>query len=111
MKKELWMRTITESQERTISTYIPRDLVIPLDSNKISSVIGSRRCGKTTYLYHLMDQLKKQNVFPKSIIYINMENPSMIPLKSTDLIDMLEAYHTLYPSMVKNISKLSFFET
>jgi len=100
MKKELWMRTITESQERTLNAYIPRDLETPLDSNKIISVIGSRRCGKTTYLFHLMDQLKKQKV-ANSIMYVNMENPAMIPLKSADLMDMMECYHSLYPSMVQ----------
>jgi predicted AAA+ superfamily ATPase len=102
MKKERWMQIITASQEHTIDTYIPRDLETPLHSNKIISVIGSRRCGKTTYLFHLMDQLKKQSIPPHSLIYINMENPSLFPLKPTDLMDMMEAYHLLYPSMIQD---------
>ena len=100
MKKELWMRLINEFQDHAMIDYIARDLTIPLDSKKIISIIGSRRSGKTMYLYHLIDLLKKQQIRPEGIIYINMENPALFPLKSTDLIDLLEAYYTLYPYLI-----------
>jgi predicted AAA+ superfamily ATPase len=79
MKKELWMRMITESRNRKMTAYIPRDLVVPLDSNKIISIIGSRRSGKTTYLLHIMDLLKRSQIPAENIIYINLENPSLLP--------------------------------
>ena len=101
MKKELWMRMITESRNRKMTAYIPRDLVVPLDSNKIISIIGSRRSGKTTYLLHIMDQLKSSQIPAENIIYINLENPSLLPYQSTNLIELMEAYHSLYPALLK----------
>jgi len=93
---DLLMRLILASQERTLPSYIPRDLLIPLDSQKIISIMGPRRAGKTTCLYHIMDELKKK--FDKEqIIYLSLENPALSPMNSKLLVDLMESYHRLYP--------------
>ena len=47
MKKNIWKRLIIDSQEKDLSHVIPRNLAIPTEVNKIISLIGVRRGGKT----------------------------------------------------------------
>lgn len=93
---DLLMRLILASQERTLPAYIPRDLPIPLDSQKIISIMGPRRAGKTTCLYHVMEELKKK-VDAEQMIYLSLENPALNPMNPQLLGDLMESYHRLYP--------------
>ena len=63
MNKERWMQTITEAQERTLDAYIPRDLDTPFTSNKIISVVGSRRCGNSRYAISIYGWIATVGIF------------------------------------------------
>ena len=45
--KEIFKRLIVNSQERIYTNLITREYTIPNDTNKIVSLIGVRRSGKT----------------------------------------------------------------
>jgi predicted AAA+ superfamily ATPase len=45
--KELFQRLITDFQEAPPKQLTERDYAIPLNSRKIISLVGVRRCGKT----------------------------------------------------------------
>ena len=49
--KALFQRLITDFHESKPKTVVERDYKIPLDSQKIISLIGVRRCGKTHLCY------------------------------------------------------------
>ena len=51
---------------------------------------GTRRVGKTTIQYQMIDTLLKKGVPPQSIIFISMDHPM---LKLSGLNDILECYH------------------
>lgn len=72
-----------------------RKLQIPLRSQKIISLTGPRRCGKTYYFYSLINQLM-ENIPADRIIYINFEDERM-DLHSRELHLILDAYYELYP--------------
>jgi len=72
-----------------------RNLQVPLDSQKIISLIGPRRCGKTYYLYQLINQLSARGPNAK-FIYLNFED-ERLTLTSAQLYLILEAYSELYP--------------
>lgn len=72
-----------------------RNLQVPLDSQKIISLIGPRRCGKTYYLYQLINQLLARGPDAK-FIYLNFED-ERLTLTSAQLRLILEAYYELYP--------------
>jgi uncharacterized protein len=82
-----------------------RNLTVPLNSNKIISIIGPRRTGKTWYLYSLIQQLRTTTDIHK-IIYINFEDERM-DLKKGDFQTIIDAYQQLYPSI--ELSKVYFF--
>ena len=57
---------------------------------------GPRRVGKTTILTQLTDELLKQKVDPKSILYLSLDHPLLKLLK---LPKILQLYHEeIYPA-------------
>lgn len=74
---------------------IPRDLDVPLDVHKIISIIGPRRCGKTWYLYSLINRLKKDCGI-HHIVYINFED-ERLQFEPSTLQLIPSAYQQLYP--------------
>lgn len=72
-----------------------RALEIPLRSQKIISLTGPRRCGKTFYFYSLINQLIS-DIPVDRIIYINFED-ERIELDSRQLHLIMDAYYELYP--------------
>lgn len=65
--------------------------------NKIISLIGVRRSGKTYLFYSLIKKLMKRGVDKKNIIYLNFEDDRLFPIKLSQLDLILKAYYELYP--------------
>ena len=95
--KEAFKRVITDFLERDLKGIKPRDIDIPLESNKIVSLIGIRRSGKTYILYDLINKLR-ENIKKENIIYINFEDDRLFGIKLQDLDDLLNGYFELFPN-------------
>jgi len=78
--------------------FTPRALALPLDTHKITSIIGARRSGKTYLLYQLVDRLLKQGVPLERIFFLNFED-ERLDLEARDLDLLLQAYQELYPGL------------
>lgn len=96
--KDILKRLIVDSQERPLPRHIKRDLCYPVDSNKIVSLIGVRRGGKTSALLHTLSQLR-QTLDPHQLVYLNFEDDRLAYMVVTDLDLILEAYYELYPAL------------
>lgn len=99
---------IKEFHEFKLPNIMPRALELP-KTNKIISLVGSRRVGKTFYFYQLINTLLNKGVEKDSILYINFEDDRLLPLKVDELNDLIEAYYELYPDN-KNKQKYFFFD-
>ncbi len=100
MKKEVFKHLIVDFQNRDLSNIHPRDIEIPLNSNKIITLIGVRRSGKTSVMYSLIQRLRSQ--YPtENIVYINFEDDRLFPLELKDLNLLLEGFFELYPAKKK----------
>ena len=71
--RDLFKKIITDFHEKKMRPTLARDIRIPIDSEKIVSLIGVRRSGKTSLIYHLIEKLR-ETVNPAGIIYINFED-------------------------------------
>lgn len=60
------------------------------DIRRIVVLSGTRRVGKTTIQYQMIEALLKRGVPPKNIVFISMDHPM---LKLSDFNDILECYH------------------
>jgi len=99
---------IKEFHEFEFPEIIIRELLIP-QTNKIISLVGSRRVGKTFYFYQLINNLLDKGINKECILYINFEDDRLLPLELEELNDLLEAYYELYPDL-KNNKKYFFFD-
>lgn len=96
MMKELFKTIIKDFQKSLPRTdVIPRDLHVPLESKKIISLTGSRRSGKTFYLFQLINSLVQRGETDK-VIYINFED-ERLELSASQLQLIFDAYFELYP--------------
>lgn len=104
-KKDIIKSLIREFHHRPIPDLIYRENRIPSDLEKIITLIGPRRSGKTFRLYQIASEILKTQ--PKeSFIFLNLEDERLdLDIQDLDLI--IQAYRELYPE--QDISKCTFF--
>lgn len=74
--------------------YMTRDFNYSyLDSEKVLTITGSRRSGKTYLCFQLMDQLE---VTSDNILYLNFEDERLQPIQGDELTKLLEVYREIY---------------
>ena len=89
-------RVILDFHQSQLPDFRRRDLKVPLGLDKIITIIGPRRAGKTYYLYQIMSDLMKQSLAERhQILYLNFEDERLDLEGNNDVI--FEAYRELYP--------------
>ena len=85
-----------------------RELQLPINTHKIVTLMGVRRCGKTSILYETINRLT-QTIDKKQILFFNFEDERFeLNQESLDLI--LQAYMELYPEIEMSSTYLFFDE-
>ena len=72
--KQVLKRIISDFIATPLPSFHPRDLEVPLDMEKIITIVGPRRAGKTWYFFQLISMLEEQGIPRHQIIYINFED-------------------------------------
>ena len=67
-----------------------RDATLPRVPNKVHSVIGMRRAGKTTFLRQLQNGWRR-DIPPERVLYLSFDDDRMLELPLAQLSAMLEA--------------------
>jgi len=108
MKSEAFKQIFTDSIERNFDYVVERDVDFPLESKKIITFIGVRRCGKTHLMYHAINKLREK--MPReNLVYINFEDDRIFPLSLPNLSTMLETYYAMFPQK-KSETVVFFFD-
>ena len=107
-KKELIKQIIRTFHLSKKFDVIARDIEIPINTNKIITLIGVRRSGKTYILYDIINKLQK-SVPKEQILFINFED-ERLDLKADELDLILQSYKELYPNLNLSDSYLFFDE-
>lgn len=110
MNKETIKQVIKEYQEAAFPKMVPREIEIPLSSQKIIAVTGPRRSGKTYLLFLLMKRLINQGVLRERILYVNFDDPRLLPFSAQDMEILLESYRELYPELRNKVNFIFFDE-
>lgn len=104
--KDIIKSLILGLQNRLPMPVIHRNLSLPLASEKIITVTGVRRSGKSYMLFDTMNRLLLDGVTKDRILFINFDDERLqFTHQNLDLI--LQAYRELYPSI--NMAKVYFF--
>ena len=106
--KKILKRIIKDFHNRPLLDFKPRQADVPLNLNKIITIVGPRRAGKTYYLFQLMAELEEQDIARSRILYINFEDERLELKGRHDLI--IEAYLELYPELDLSLAYFFFDE-
>ncbi len=82
-----------------------RTVQAPIDTGKIITLIGVRRCGKTSILYDMINQLSNSTLKTK-ILFLNFED-ERLELEVDELDLILQSFSELYPE--QNLNECYFF--
>jgi len=105
IKKEQLKTIIRDFHLREDFDVMSRQLQPPLDSGKIITLIGVRRCGKTSILYEMINKLS-QSIEKTKILFLNFEDERLgLTVDELDLV--LQSYRELYPE--QDLSQCYFF--
>ena len=95
-----WWKTgsISEKMAKTYKRFAFYEAMKWLNQKGLRRTVvltGTRRVGKTTIQYQMIDSLLKSGVQPQKIVFISMDHPM---LKLAGINDILECYHeSIYP--------------
>jgi len=101
LKKDMLKVIIREFHESDLPDLITRHLSVDLSAirsplNKVITISGPRRAGKTSFLFQIIKFLLSKGMDIEDIVYVNFEDERILPLKSTELHGILDAYFELY---------------
>ena len=91
-KKEIFKLLIKEFHTEALPLVIKRELEIPVSSNKVITIYGPRRSGKSFYFFYLIQKLIKQGTPKERILYLNFEDDRVLLLTYKELHLISEAY-------------------
>lgn len=99
IEKSLIKQLIVDFQESLPLDVKDRELTLPVDSNKIITVPGVRRCGKSSLLFVLMNSLvKTYKVAKENILFLNFDD-ERLQFDKDSFDNILQAYRELYPNI------------
>ncbi len=107
ISKELLKTIIAEG-------YPQRDIVHRevkmVDINKIYTIIGPRRAGKTYFLFQVINGLLGKGAKREQVLYINFEDDRLEHMETEDLQALISAFYELYPENRKRKAYFMFDE-
>ena len=87
----------------------PREAQLPIDSGKIVTVPGVRRCGKSSKMEMVINDLLSKGVDRKRFLWIGFDDERLVTMNSTELNQIVEAYQEMYPD-IEMSSVYMFFD-
>ncbi len=96
VNKELIKQIIVSNQENIgLFDLIERETELPIDSGKIITVPGVRRCGKSSLLMLAIKKLLAKGIETKRILLFNFDD-ERLKFDNTNLESIISAYRELY---------------
>ena len=78
---------------------IERDIKLPINRNKIITVPGVRRCGKSTLMEIAINGLVREGVSPRNILWLGFDDERLKNMSSDDLDDVIVSYMEMFPDI------------
>lgn len=97
--KETIKSLIAIKQQEIPVPYNPREVELPLNAKKIITVVGVRRCGKSTLMELCIERILKDGVSPRQIAWIGFDDERFDQMQTSDFNSILEAYMEMYPDI------------
>jgi len=99
---------ILDFMEAPLETGVSRRIHVEPIAGKATVCVGVRRCGKSTYMFQVMQSLVDKGISKENILYLNFFDDRLHDLQHEGLGQVIEAYYSLYPEK-KNTEKVYYF--
>jgi len=106
--RDLIRQKIIDSFNVHIPPFTRRDVHLPEVKDKAIAVIGTRRTGKSTYLWQVLSERLEQGYPRESLLFFSFEDERLTGMKANDLQILVEEYYRLYPRL-RDKYKVVFF--
>ena len=93
-------RYIQDYMEWSLPEAVRRDLDLP-ETDKVVTIFGPRRCGKTFFLFQLIRGAIAAGMEKENLLYLNMEDTRLSDLDFTDLEEVLALHYELHPGTLE----------
>ena len=97
--KEIIKSLIALKQQEIPVAYYPREVELPIGAKKIITVVGVRRCGKSTLMELCIERLLKAGVSPRQIVWIGFDDERFYGMQTSDFNSILEAFMEMFPDI------------
>ena len=97
MTKDVLKQLIINKQSEIPFSIITREDALPIVSRSIITVPGVRRCGKSTKMCLVMNELFANGTSPENILWVSFDDERMMDMQAKDLDMVLESYRELFP--------------
>lgn len=87
-----------------------RENQLPVDCGRIVTVPGVRRCGKSSRMELVINELMARGVDRKCILWIGFDDERFVKMTSDDFNQILEAYGEMYPEIPLSSTYMFFDE-
>lgn len=95
--RNIFQSIIVLHQEEIPLSLHERSLQLPLNKQRIVTVTGVRRCGKSSLLHLTINRLLASGVDKEQILYIGFDDERLANMDVSDFDEILQAYRLMYP--------------
>ena len=99
MRKDVIKSLIALRQNDIPFEVIERDVELPINRKKIITVPGVRRCGKSTMMEIAINNLIKEGVPKRNILWIGFDDERLFNMSSDELDDVIVSYMEMFPDV------------
>jgi predicted AAA+ superfamily ATPase len=93
----LLRQKILDAQAALLPGLTRRDVWCPAVAGKALAVIGTRRAGKTSFLWQLLADRHAQGTAREGLLYFSFEDERLAGMRTADLDLLVEEYFSLHP--------------
>lgn len=97
--KSTFQSIIALHQEEFPFALCDRNTKLPVQSERIVTVTGIRRCGKSSLLGLAINELLQSGVSSERILMVGFDDERLIKLKTENMDEILMAYREMYPTI------------
>lgn len=95
--RNIFQSIIALHQEEKPLSLHERSLQLPLNKQRIVTVTGVRRCGKSSLLHLTINRLLASGVDKEQILYIGFDDERLANMDVSYFDEILQAYRLMYP--------------
>lgn len=99
MDKSYIKSQIAMRQAEFPTDIIQRAQQLPIDSGRIITIPGVRRCGKSSRMEYVVNTLLSAGVDRRRMLWVGFDDERLVQMSSDQLHIIIEAYNEMYPDI------------